>query len=85
MAGPWLLRRTKHRDAEGEAQVNADHHEPSGTDGQGGEGLDRSSDDAPWTNAGVVETRRGPPQSLWMEIMDATGEDINQGELPPAD
>ena len=78
--GPWVLRRTNHWDIEDEALANADHYEPSGTDSQEDERPGRSSDGAPWTNAGA---RRGSSQSLWTEIIDSTGEDINQGELLP--
>jgi hypothetical protein len=82
VAGPWVLRRTRHRDPEEEEQVNADS--------QGDEKLGHSSDGTSWTNAGTIKTCSagilgGPSQSLWTEIMDATGEDINQGELPLAD
>ena len=78
VAGPWVLHRTRPWDVEEEAQVNVGHCEFPGTESQGGEMFGQRSGVVKTRDAGV---RRGPPQNLWTEIMQSTGEDIGQGEL----
>ena len=92
VAGPWVLRPTKRRDVGGENsgadEIEVDFYESPDVGSDVDERLGRSSDGAPRVDVGVVDAReesarRDSPQNLWAEIMHATGEDINQGKLPP--
>lgn len=69
----------------GNDEIEADPLDSPGTEGQVDESLDQSLEGAPRINARVAKTCeenawRSPPDNLWMEIVRATGGDVDTGK-----